>query len=317
MVKPYDTIIIGGGPAGLSAAKQLGFWGRDVLVIDRGVSPLNYYGNPIYNYPGINRALSGKALLRQFQGEARALGAQIVLGEVTQLSGEFPHFEVIVQNSIGLREAVRYQGRTLLLATGVAIMHPKVNQNWQAWLPFASRPGVCYYCVDCEAPLVSGKSVLLLSVGSINQVIDYARLLQRFTNNIQILVLKDGAIPFSAEPQSRLDATQFEYAVGTIKTVTIVAPGIKQIITTHEQRQFTSNCFFVSTIRVPRSNLVRPLGVAMNQHGAILTDEQGQTNIAGIWAAGDVRPLAKQIAVAVGSGNYAALMINRTLSNLD
>jgi thioredoxin reductase (NADPH) len=73
----------------------------------------------------------------------------------------------------------------------------------------------------------------------------------------------------------------------------------------------------VSTLRIPRTEFLKNLNIAQNERGAILTDEQGQTNIEGVWAAGDVRPVARQIAVAVGTGNYAALMIHRKLAETE
>ena len=65
---------------------------------------------------------------------------------------------------------------------------------------------------------------------------------------------------------------------------------------------------------LPRSKIVASLGLHLNDRGAILSDESGQTNVEGVWTAGDVRPVARQIAVAVGTGNWAALAIHRKLS---
>jgi thioredoxin reductase len=120
-----------------------------------------------------------------------------------------------------------------------------------------------------------------------------------------------------AEPvTAALNQSELPHYCDSIQAVKIIAPGIKQKITLHQGVNLESNCFFVATVRQPRSELAREVGVVTNARGAILTDEQGKTSVAGIWAAGDVRPIARQIAVAVGTGNFAALMINRTLETL-
>jgi len=73
--------------------------------------------------------------------------------------------------------------------------------------------------------------------------------------------------------------------------------------------------FFVSFVAEPRSDLAVTIGVEVDEHGNILTDKRGKTNVEGVWAAGDVRPITQQVAMAVGTGNYAALMINQFLGN--
>lgn len=314
MTKRYDTIIVGGGPAGLAAAKHLGFFGRDVLVLDRQISPLRFNGNPIHNYPGVRATITGQALLRQFQGEAKSAGATILAAKVTDISGHFPEFSVRAENLKRSDEVKTYSARTLLLAPGVAIIHPAMDHRWENWLKIASHPHVCYYCVDCEAPLTRGKSVLLISVGSPKQALLNARLLKKFAREVNIFFPDDAYLPLPPESRVLLEQSGFRWSTGTIKAVTLTAPGIRQSLLLESGEKLQCNCFFVSTLRIPRTEFLKNLNIARNERGAILTDEQGQTNLEGVWAAGDVRPVARQIAVAVGTGNYAALMIHRKLA---
>ncbi|MFW9847919.1 MAG: FAD-dependent oxidoreductase, partial [Candidatus Thorarchaeota archaeon] len=76
-----------------------------------------------------------------------------------------------------------------------------------------------------------------------------------------------------------------------------------------------SEVFFVAYISEPRSELAQSLGIDVDKRGNIVTDHRGKTNIEGVWAAGDCRPITQQIAMATGTGNYAALMINQFLGN--
>lgn len=309
----FDTIIIGGGPAGLAAAKHLGFFKRNILIIDRKVSPLYYLGNPVHNYPGVVRNLTGQALLRQMQGEAQAAGAKLIFAGVNSISGKFPNFKIETSELNGRNQTKVFAARTILMATGAAVAHPKLDHDWKNWLHFASEPKACYYCFDCEAPFMKDKSVLIISVGTINQAVYAAKTLSRFASDVEILVTADSYLPFKPEDMANLKASGFRWSTGTIKSAQFVAPGIKQSVVTHENKKINCNCFFVSTIRLPRSEVAKCIGVETNNHGAILTNQQGQTNVEGIWAAGDVTPIARQITVAAGSGHNAGLMINRAL----
>lgn len=316
MANSYQTVIIGGGPAGLAAAKHLSFYRRKILVVDRKTGPLWYNLNPIHNYPGIVRPISGQALIKQLQGEVAAQGAEIKQANVLKIEGTYPAFQISIQSLTNLQKVEIIQAKTILLATGVSILHPKVNHQWENWLAVTQKAGTCYYCIDCEAPLMQGKKVQILSVGTVNQAVKNALALRRFASQIEIFICTDGFKPFDEAAKKIMENSGFMWRSGSLQSVTIIAPGIRQVLTTHQQEKITANCFFVSSIRRPRSELAREAGIKLSEHEAILTDESGQTNVRGIWAAGDVRPVARQIAVAVGTGNYAALMINKALNEL-
>lgn len=316
MERSYETVIIGGGPAGLAAAKHLAFYHRRVLVVDRKTGPLWFNLNPIHNYPGISHPITGQSLIKQLQREVATLGAEICLANTIEINGRFPGFLITIQLLSNLQQTEFIHAKTILIATGVSILHPKVNHQWENWLSVTQKAGTCYYCIDCEAPLMQGKKVQILSVGTVNQAIKTARALQRFASQVEIFICTDGFKPFDTEDQLLLKNSGFTWRAGTIQSVSIIAPGIRQILTTHQNDKIATNCFFVSSIRRPRSELARAIGIKLTEHGAIITDDQGKTNISGVWAAGDVRPIARQIAVAVGTGNYAALMINKTLDEL-
>ncbi len=314
MTNSYETVIIGGGPAGLAAAKHLAFYQRKVLVIDRKTGPLWYNLNPIHNYPGITRPISGQSLIKQLKGEVTALGAEIKHANAIKIEGIFPNFTITTQLLSDSQKTEIIQAKTILLATGVSIIHPKVNHQWENWLAVTQKAGTCYYCIDCEAPLMQGKKVEIVSVGTVNQAIKNALALRRFVSDVEIFICTDGFILPNDEDKRMLENSGFTWRIGMLQSVSIIAPGIRQVLTTQAQEKITANTFFVSSIRRPRAELAREAGIKLTEHGAIIADEQGNTNIKGIWAAGDVRPVARQIAVAAGTGNYAALMINKALN---
>ncbi len=310
MHNKYDTIIIGGGPAGSSAAKHLGYHRRRVLVIDRRSSPLYYITNPIHNYPCGHSTIEGRKLLQMFQEETKALGAMYCTANVVRIEGECPDFHVWTESRKGEEE---YWGKTLLFATGVARKHPQVGGDWRKWLPYAGKKSICFYCPNCEAPETAGKNILVVNVGTVRSALHVARSIQRFSKQVRIFMTEDGPIPFTDADRQVLDQSEFEWISGIIDRVEINAPGQQQTLITTDGQQIECQHFFASFVAVPRSELAAQLGVTLTESGSIITDHRGKTNVKGVWAAGDVRAITQQVAMAAGTGNYAAVMINQFL----
>ncbi|TFH01145.1 MAG: NAD(P)/FAD-dependent oxidoreductase [Candidatus Thorarchaeota archaeon] len=314
MVKIYDAIIIGGGPAGVSAALHLAYHERSVLVLDRGTSPMHFHTNSILNFSG-SVYHEGRSLLRNIQGEARAAGAEFIAADVVEISGRYPKFKLKTAPSYRTKDESEYLAKTLLLATGTARKHPKVNGQWRGWLPVANVGNGAFYCPDCEAPLCKGKEVLVVNTGTVGSALHVANSLTRFTDKIKILMTEDAYIPIEGQDLTKLESSPFEWTRGKIKSISFPRPGVVQSITLEDGQKLRSNVFFVAFVDVVRSELAQQIGVAVDAKGNIITDHRGKTNIEGVWAAGDVRPITQQVAMAVGTGNYAALMMNQFLGN--
>ncbi|MFW9809995.1 MAG: NAD(P)/FAD-dependent oxidoreductase [Candidatus Thorarchaeota archaeon] len=314
MVKIHDAIIIGGGPAGVSAALHLAYHERDVLVLDRGTSPMHFHTNSILNYSG-SVYHEGRSLLRNIQGEARAAGAEFKAADVVEISGRYPKFTVRTAPSYRTKDESEYHAKTLLIATGTSRKHPKVDGQWRSWLPVANVGNGAFYCPDCEAPLCKDKDVLIVNAGTAGSAIHVANSLTRFTKKIRILMTEDAYVPFEKNDFSKLDESSYEWTSGKIKKIDFPRPGAIQSVTLEDGRKLKANVFFVSYVDVVRSELAQQIGVEVDKKGNILTDHRGKTNIEGVWAAGDVRPITQQVAMAVGTGNYAALMMNQFLGN--
>jgi thioredoxin reductase (NADPH) len=314
MVKMYDAAIIGGGPAGCSAAMHLAYHERSVLVLDRGTSPMHFHTNSILNYPG-QVYHEGRSLLRTLQGEARAAGAQFVGADVIELSGRYPDFKIKTSPSYRTSDEKEYHAKTLLIATGTARKHPKVDGQWRGWLPVADVGNAAFYCPDCEAPLCKGKEVLIVNSGTVGSALHVANALTRFTDKIHILMTEDAYVPFRDQDLSKLESSPYPWTQGTIKSISFPRPGVVQSVTLTDGRRLKANVFFVAYVDVPRSDIAQQIGVQVDDKGNILTDHRGRTNIDGVWSAGDVRAITQQVAMAVGTGNYAAVMMNQFLGN--
>ncbi|MFW9959097.1 MAG: NAD(P)/FAD-dependent oxidoreductase [Candidatus Odinarchaeota archaeon] len=314
MVKIYDAIIIGGGPAGCSAALHLAYHERNVLVLDRGTSPMHFHTNSILNFSG-SVYHEGRSLLRNIQGEARAAGAEFIAADVVEISGRYPDFKIKTSPSYRTNDENEYHAKLLLIATGTSRKHPKVNGQWRGWLPVANVGNGAFYCPDCEAPLCKNKEVLVVNAGSVGSALHVANSLTRFTDKIQILMTEDAYVPFENQDLSKLDSSPFRWTKGKIKSISFPRPGVVQSVTLADGRKLKANVFFVAFVDVARSELAQQIGVDVDAKGNILTDHRGKTKVEGIWSAGDVRPITQQVAMAVGTGNYAAVMMNQFLGN--
>lgn len=311
----YDTIVIGGGPAGCSAALHLAYHKRNVLVLDRGTSPMAYHTNTIMNFATGDSYHEGRSLLRNLQGAASSAGAEFKEANVTEITGEYPDFAISTQPSFRTKDEDVYRAKTLVFATGTARKHPQVGGFWRNWLPVANVGNGSFYCPDCEAPLCKDKDVIVVNAGTVGSALHVANSLSRFTGQIRILMTEDSYIPFDGQDLSKLDDSPFEWMHGKIKEIEFPRPGEFQRITLESGESYRCEVFFVAHVAEARSELARHLGVKVDERGNIITDHRGKTNVEGIWAAGDVRPITQQVAMATGTGNYAALMINQFLGN--
>ena len=128
----YETVIICGEPAGLSAATHLAFHRRTVLVLDRRIGPLPFTLTPLFNVPGF-AIQRGVDMIKQLEAQVKASVSILERGSVTVLSESVGAFRV------QLADGREYGAKTLLLATSVARHHPLVNGHHQPWLKCAAK----------------------------------------------------------------------------------------------------------------------------------------------------------------------------------
>jgi len=305
----HDTIVIGGGPAGLSAALHLSFHKRDVLVLDRGSGPLRYTTTPLWNVPGfVGRR--GVDILKTMRQETQSAGAQLLKADALSVSGSEGAFTV--QTATGPLYA-----RTLLLATGVARHHPLVGGQMEPWLPYAAK-GNTYYCPDCEAPEVLNQDVLVISVDTPDGAAGVALGISEFADRVAVLLTgqPEMASQLSTRMQIRLNERGIGVRVGNIAAVS-GARGHPNHLVLDSGDQLTHQAYFVIGPKRPRSRLAAQLGLDLSEKGHVKTGWRGQTNVPGVWAAGDVQPQTQQVSIAAGSGNMAAVMIDQRLTHLN
>ncbi len=305
---PYETLIVGGGPAGLSAAIHLGWHQRRVLVIDRRTGPLFFTLERLYNVPG-QPAVRGIDLQRSLRKQAEELGAEVVRGNVVSAEGEAGNF--ILRGEDG----EIWNGQTLLLATGVARYHPTVDGDFRPCFKYAGK-GNLFYCPDCEAPEISGKDTIVIGVGPADWAATMAVGLSRYTDSLRILLTAGTDI--SPSWANRLEGKSIEVFSGQIEDLEGERSRL-EALRLSDGRQLEAEAFFVSSPARGRTDLAQQLGVEMAQtgHHAQPSSQRGDTNVPGVWVAGDLRPMTQQVSVATGTGNIAAVMIDQHLRRLE
>lgn len=300
----FDCVIIGGGPAGLSAALHLAWHGRDVLVIDRRTGPLFFTLEELHNVPGMPAA-RGIDIQRQLRQQAIDRGAEVVRANVTGIEGEIEDFRIVGE------KGETWQARTVLLATGVARYHPTVDGDYRPCFKYAGK-GNMYYCPDCEAPEVTDKDLVVIGTASADGAAGMALGLSTYAGSTRLLLTAETAL--SDRMAQRLAERQIEVIEGSIARLVGEGSQLRSLELENDE-QIEAEAFFVSSPAVGRTDLAQQIGVeiAATGHHAQPASQRGDTNIAGVWVAGDLRPMTQQVAVAMGTGNIAAVMIDQYL----
>jgi thioredoxin reductase len=303
----YDTLIVGGGPAGLSAGLHLAWHQRKVVVIDRVTGPLFFTLEKLWNVPGMPEA-TGVEIQKRLKAQALALGTEIQHANVVKAEGQEEEFLL----TGGKGET--WRGRTILLATGVARYHPTVDGDFTPCFAYAGK-GNLFYCSDCEGPELFGRDTIVIGTGPADWAASMAVGLSRYTERLRVLLT--GGLDLSLQWAERLQERKIPVIMGEIKRLV----GGKRLLTGLELQDGTTleaEAFFVSSPARGRTDLAEQLGVTIAATGhAEPKSQRGDTSVPGVWIAGDLRPMTQQVAVAMGTGNIAAVMIDQSLRKKD
>ena len=311
MTDLYDTLIVGGGPAGLTAALHLAWHRRKVLVLDRVTGPLFFTLEQLHNVPGMP-AVRGSDIQKRLKAQAEEMGAEVRRANVVKAEGSEGDFLLTGD------KGETFRGRTLLLATGVARYHPLVNGDFAPCFQYAGK-GNLFYCSDCEGPEMKDKDTVVIAVGSTDRAAGTAVGLSRYTDRLRILATNDPGLP--ERHADKLREKGIEIIPGQIRRL-IGSERDKRMLSGMELedgRTLNAEAFYVSSPALGRTDLAQQLGVEIASTGyhAQPKSQRGDTNVPGVWIAGDLRPMTQQVAVAMGTGNIAAVMIDQVLRRGD
>lgn len=281
----YDVIIIGAGPAGISASLYLIRAKKSILVISKDNSSLKK-AEKIDNYYGLE-SLTGKELFDRGIKQAKELGVNIVKEEVISVDFEdISKFKVITENK-------EYMSKNVIIATGTSRKTPNIKG-----IKEYEGKGVSY-CAICDAFFYKNKDVAV--IGSGNYAIHEAKTLKDVANSVSILTNGEQVV------QNRDESLQnFDINEKRIKEVR----GFNKVeeIDFDDDTSKKVSGVFIAMGTASADDLAKKIGVVL-KNNSIQVDENMQTNIKGIYACGDCTSGLLQINKAVYEGAKAALHI--------
>ena len=301
----YDVVVIGGGPAGLTTALYLARAKYRVLVIEKD----NFGGqititSEVVNYPGVEHT-SGAALTETMRKQAQNFGAEFMLAEVERISVEGD-----VKSVFTSRGELKCFG--ILLATGA---RPRMI-GFKGEAEFKGH-GVAY-CATCDGEFFTGKEVFVIGGGF--AAAEESVFLTKYARHVNILIRKDdfGCAKSAADEAKHhekitiLTNTEVEEVMGDSVLRAIRYRNNKTGEVTEYKADAGDNIgVFVFAGYEPATELVKGI-VDLNEQGYIITDENMQTNVEGLYAAGDVRiKNLRQVVTAVGDGALAATELEK------
>ena len=292
----YDCIVIGGGPAGLTAAIYLARFHLKVAVFDDGRSraaliPLtrNLAGYPV--------GVGGRDLLRRMRVQAETFGATMLFDTVDSVKPQEGGFAVLAGGR-------KLQASKVLLATGVINLAPPMGMDEH---DDALRRGLLRYCPVCDGFEVTDRAVALIGSGA--HAIAEAEFMRSFTPQVT-LIAPHGRHRLDADQRQGLARWNIAALDGPVEAIAAGQDDIMVKVPQGEQRFDTLYSALGSELR---SELARAAGADTARDGAVLVDRHQMTSLEGLYAAGDVVKGLDQIAAAMGHAAIAATAMRNAI----
>jgi thioredoxin reductase (NADPH) len=292
----WDAVVVGGGPAGLTAAIYLGRFRRRVLVIDSGQS--RAWRIPVsHNHPGFPGGIPGSELINRIKAQAAEYGAAFMDAEVSALVREVDGvFALTVGNETILAKFV-------VLATGVVDIDPE--------LPGVERAierGLLRICPICDGYEAIGKKIGVIGGGS--HAAREALFLRTYSDDVTLIHIRDeGAL--SAEDRRNLRERGIELIESSIGRVTLAQDAIEAFDIEGTEHRF--EVIYSALGTASQSELARGLGAIADEGGCLRVNDHQETSVDRLYAAGDLVRGLNQISVAQGEGAIAATDIHNRL----
>ena len=297
MDEPLDCLIVGGGPAGLTAAIYLARFHLNILVVDDGKGRAQSIPCT-HNLSGFPKGISGKEVLARMREQAQLYGATIHDGFVTRLDKTPSGFEAKWNHD-------SVKAKTVLLATGVRNRRPPMDEELH---DDALARGLIRYCPICDGFEVTDKKVGV--IGSDHQGVAEAVFLRSYTPDVT-LIAPDKAMRLKGEDADRLKLAKVPCVDGPAQAVAISEDCI--VVETAEGT-LTFDTVYPALGSDTHTQLAEQAGAELGKKDCIVTDAHQRTSVPGLYAAGDVVIGLDQISHAMGQGGVAATTIRNDLA---
>ena len=309
----HDVVIIGAGPAGLTAAIYLARDGYDVLVVERStVGGQAFITNRLDNYPGFPEGISGDDFADNLRRQAELFGVEILtpheIREITTCHGD-EDFDVCTNKVVHTTSGLEFTCSALLVASGSTyreLIVPGVDKLIGTSI---------HYCATCDAPFYKEKT--LFSVGGGNSAFEESLYLKTFAKKVVILV-RSSEPTASPALQEKVENTEgievwLNSEVKEIQGVKKMENIVVYHKDTEQLKEYQPDGLFIFIGLTPNTKFL-PNKIQLDSKGFIISRNNLQTSVKGIYAAGDCRKDAiNQVVSAAGEGASAAIHIREFL----
>ncbi|AMQ18639.1 thioredoxin-disulfide reductase [Thermococcus peptonophilus] len=299
--KTWDVLIIGAGPAGFTAAIYAARYGLGTLIISKDLGGNMALTDLIENYPGFPEGISGSELTNRMHEQVKKLGVDVIFDEVVKIDpAECAYYEGPCKFTVKTANGKEYKSRTIIIAVGAAPRKLRVPGEEEL-----TGKGVSY-CATCDGPLFKGKKVIV--VGGGNTALQEALYLKSIGVDVTLVHRRQ---QFRADKilQDRFRESGIPAILDTVVTEIIGKDKVEAVklknVKTGEETVMEVDGVFIFIGYEPKTDFVKHLGIT-DEYGYIPVDMYMRTKVPGIFAAGDITNVFKQIAVAVGQGAIAA-----------
>ncbi|MDX1357426.1 MAG: FAD-dependent oxidoreductase [Clostridia bacterium] len=308
-VEQYDVVIIGGGASGLTAGIYCGRARLKTIVIEQAlVGGIATNTNEIENYPGFPEGITGTGLMKLFEQQAKKFGVKFKLTNVktVDFSGDVKIVETFRN---------RYEAKAVIIANG---SKPRLTgaENEEMYI----GKGIAF-CATCDAAACTDEEVLV--IGSGDAAIEEGMFLTKFAKKVKVSVIHDEGImdcnevakaAALANPKMEfIHNTVVERFEGEDELTTVVLKNLK----TGELMPIDCFTCFLFIGYIPNTSIYEGK-VKMSKRGYILTSENMETSVPGVFAAGDVREkFLRQVATCVGDAATAGVMVEKYIAETE
>lgn len=292
-----EILIVGAGPAGLTAATYLGRFRRRVLVVDAG-EPRACWIPVSHNMPGFPAGVSGPDILQRMREQALEYGAEIRPGRVQRLMRDEDAFVAVIDGE-------RIRTRAVLLATGVVDHHPDLPG-----VERAVQRALVRICPICDGYEATGKAVAVL--GDSDKGAREAAFMRTYSDRVTLIHIGPADKLTQADEMARLGV---EVIAAPLEAVHLEQDRVTALGWGGQSRAF--DLIYSALGTSPNAELARDLGARLAVDGRLVVDLHQATSLPGLWAAGDVVRGLNQIAVATAEAAVAATDIHNTLREAD
>lgn len=290
-MEKYDVIIIGGGPAGLTAGIYSARYHMKTIIFSKNIGGTASTAHKICNFPSYTN-IKGFELMQRFIKHVESLKVPIVYEEVSKIEKKSDNFIVCVGKT-------KYESKKLIFAGGTERIRLNINGEGK----FLGR-GVSY-CATCDAAFFKNKKIAV--VGGSDAALTAALLLTEYSNEVFIIYRKDKF--FRAEPAwvELVDKNKNIKKIFNEEITEIIGKEKVEKIKLKSGKTMDVDGVFIEAGSVPETKLLKELKVKLNDKDYIIVDKNQETSVKGLFAAGDVtNNNLKQIVTATGEAAVAA-----------